>query len=100
MKKQKVMKEIDNQLYRRLMYQYFRKNEWPYASSITYVKVFKQKDEITIEIETHRPGLLIGKAGKFFDGLQNFIAKETKENIKYIIKECELWLNLYTNKKL
>jgi len=21
--------------------------------------------------------------------------EETKENIKYIIKECELWLNLY-----
>ena len=95
MEKQKVIKEIDSQMYRRLMYQYFRMNEWNYAVFITYVKVFKQKDEITIEIETHLPGLLIGKAGKFIDGLQKFIEEETKESIKFILKECKLWYSLY-----
>ena len=94
-KQEKIEKEIDNQLYRKLMYQYFRKNKWNYTTSITYVKVFKQKDETIIEIELHRPGLLIGKAGRFMDGLQKFIEEETNENIKLRIKECKLWIGLY-----
>lgn len=95
MKKQKTLKEIDSQLYRRLMYQYFRMNLWNYETTITSVKVFKEKDKLTIEIESHRPGLLIGKAGRFIVGLQTFIEEETKENIHFSIKECKLWCRLY-----
>jgi len=98
-KKVELKKEIDSLLYRRLMDQFFRRNEWHYETSITSVKVFqqkfKQKDAVVIEIESHRPGLLIGKGGEFIDGLIKFIKEETKENIHLALKECELWLGLY-----
>lgn len=70
--------EVDNQLYRRLMNLYFRMNKWNYATTITSVKTFRQKDKLIIKIETHRPGLLIGKAGKFIDGLRDFISNIKK----------------------
>lgn len=90
-----LKREIDSKIYRKHIYQYFRLNEWGYETSITYVKTFKQGDEIIIEIETHRPGLLIGKAGRFIDGLTGYLEEETKQNIKIDLKECKLWHNLY-----
>jgi len=97
-KKVELKKEIDSLLYRRLMYQYFRMIDWNYITSITSIKVFKQRDGISIEIETHRPGLLIGKAGKIIDELRDFIKEDTKENIHFSIKECMLWYGLYVTK--
>ena len=90
------MKKVDNLLYRRLMDQYFRYHEWNYATSITYVKTFREKNELIIEIETHYPGILIGKGGRFIDGLKTYIEEEIKESIKLVLKECTLWRKLYT----
>ena len=92
--------EIDSKMYRKHMSNYFRYNEWGYETSITYVKVFKQRSDVIIEIETHRPGLLIGKAGHFIDGLKEHLEEETWkfnviQNIKIKVKECKLWHNLY-----
>ena len=92
--------EIDSKIYRKHIYHYFRRNEWGYETSITNVKTFKHKNNIIIEIETHRPGLLIGKAGDFIDGLMEYLEEETwifnvKQNITIQVKECKLWNNLY-----
>jgi len=94
-KHEEIEKEIGSQLYRRLMYQYFRLNYWNYTTQITQVKTFRQNNQVIVEIESHRPGLLIGKGGRFMDGLQKFIEEETNENIKLRIKECKLWIGLY-----
>jgi len=87
--------EINSKLYRKHIYNYFRRNEWGYEMSITYVKTFKHGDKIIVEIETHRPGLLIGKAGHFIDGLNEYLEEQTKQNIKINLKESKLWYNLY-----
>lgn len=95
MKLFRLKREIDSKIYRKHIYLYFRLNEWGYETSITYVMTFKHGDEIIIEIETHHPGLLIGKAGRFIDGLTEYLKEETKQNIKIDLKECKLWHNLY-----
>lgn len=87
--------EIDNKLYRKEIYRYFRWKQWKYKTSITYVKAFKNNNKIIIEIELHRPGLLIGKAGCFINGLEKYLINETKQNIKINIKECNIWNDLY-----
>lgn len=87
--------EVESKPYRKIIYQYFRWKDWNYETTITYVKTFKKGDTTIIEIETHRPGLLIGKAGVFIDGLQQELWERTKENIKIDLKECKLWHNLF-----
>lgn len=87
--------EIDSKKYRRVIHQYFYWKEWGYETSITQIKAFKKKNKVTVMIETHRPGLLIGKAGVFIDGLKKHLNKELNENIDIDLKECKLWHRLY-----
>jgi len=92
----KFITEVNDVKYRREIYQYFRWKEWGYETTITSVRVFKDEKQTTIEIETHRPGILIGKAGHFINGLEEHLAEEFKEeNIKIDLRECKMWYNLY-----
>ncbi|MEK6829097.1 MAG: KH domain-containing protein [Nanoarchaeota archaeon] len=91
--------EVDNQLARRVMYRHFYATEWGYETSITQVKVFREKGKLIVMIETHRPGLLIGKAGHYIDSLKKELEEEFKEEIKIDLKECKLWHNLYNLRK-
>lgn len=88
--------EIKTKKYRKEIYQYFNRKEWNYETSITKIKAFKKKDKITVMIETHRPGLLIGKAGAFIDGLKQHLNKELNENIEIRLEECKIWHKLYS----
>lgn len=87
--------EVESKKYRKTIYQYFSWKDWGYETSITQIKTFKEKDKVTVMIETHRPGVLIGKAGVFIDGLKEHLNKELKENIEIDLRECKLWHKLY-----
>lgn len=89
-------KKIDTVKYRRLMLQFFDIKEWGAKNTITRIEATKLKSGmVTVEIETHQPGLLIGKGGSFIDGLEKFLRDETGEDIKILIKECKMWYKLY-----
>lgn len=87
--------EVESKKYRRTIYRYFNWKDWGYATSITQLKTFKEKDKVIIMIETHRPGLLIGKGGAFIDGLKQYLISELDENIEIDLKECKMWHRLY-----
>lgn len=87
--------EIKTKKYRKAIHQYFYWKEWNYETSITQIKAFKKGNNITVMIETHRPGILIGKAGVFIDGLKQHLNEELNENIEIDLKECKLWHRLY-----
>lgn len=87
--------EIDNKKYRRIINQHFRNTNYEYYDTITNIKAFRTKDKIIVEIETHRPGILIGKAGIYFKELKNYLKDESLEDVELHIKECRLWMDLY-----
>tara|TARA_B110001452_G_scaffold42572_1_gene32639 strand:- start:17 stop:361 length:345 start_codon:yes stop_codon:yes gene_type:complete len=87
--------EVESKKYREISYQYFNWKDWGYETSITQIKTFKKKDKTIVQIETHRPGLLIGKAGVFIDGLKQYLKEELNENIEIDLRECKMWHRLY-----
>jgi ribosomal protein S3 len=77
------------------MIRYFNYHEWNYPTTITKIETFETKKGLEILIETHRPGLLIGKVGHFIDGMFERLKEDLKRNdIKIILKECKLWMRL------
>lgn len=89
-------KQLDNIKYRKLMLQFFNIREWSYKNSITRIESTQLKDKsIVLEVETHMPGMLIGKGGRFIDDLTVFLREETGEDIQLRLVECKLWMNLY-----
>lgn len=87
---------IDNKPARRAMYTFFNMHDWGGTTTITDVKVFYTEKGLTVEITTHRPGILIGKAGHFINSLKEFLEKELGEKITIDLKNCKLWLGLYS----
>lgn len=91
--------EIDNKKYRRAIYNYLTFNDAKeLCISTTYIKAFKHKENIIVEIETHRPGLLIGKGGSFINELKIFIEEKTNQKISIELRESKLWMNMYDHK--
>lgn len=91
--------KVDNKEVRKLIYDYyFIINEYTnILSYVTKVEVSKSKKGVTILIESHRPGLLIGKGGKDINGFKEFLIKELKRNdVSIDLKECKLWYKLYS----
>ena len=85
------LRKIDSKPYRRTIYQYFRWNDWNYETTITKIEVEQTLKGVMIYIETHRPGLLIGKGGKFINGLLTHLKEEMADsNIEIDLKECKL----------
>lgn len=90
--------KVDNLKVRRAMDSYFYHHEWKYETTITKIETFETKKGLEILIETHRPGILIGKAGSFIDGLKKWIQDDIKrEDIFINLKECKMWHQLYKN---
>jgi len=84
--------KIDSKEVRRSISSYFHYWEWRYDTTITKIEVSETKKGLEILIETHRPGVLIGKAGSFIDGLKVWIKKDLeREDISINLKECKLW---------
>jgi len=75
---------------------YFYYHEWSYEHTITKIETFETSKGLVIVIESHRPGLLIGRAGSFIDGLNIWLTdKLNRTDIELDVKECKLWQNLY-----
>lgn len=89
------LKKVDTKQFRREIYHYFRRTEWGYETTITNIKVYQTMKNVVVEIETHRPGILIGKAGHYINGLTKWLQEEIDPTVKVDIKECKLWHNLY-----
>ena len=88
--------KVNSKSVRRSMYGYFNYHDWNYCTSITKVVVTENKNGLTILIETHRPGFLIGKGGSFINGLKDWIKEDLKRNdIEIDLNESKLWHNLY-----
>jgi len=88
--------KVDSKSVKRSMYIYFEDNEWHYKTTITRIEVYKKKDSLRIVIETHMPGMLLGKGGRFIDGLIAFLKEDLKcENINTNINECTMWHNIW-----
>lgn len=87
--------KIDSREVRRHMYLFFRYKEWGYETTITKVDAYMSKNKILVVIETHRPGVLIGKAGSFIDALRNNLQERLKYDVEIRIEECKLWHKLF-----
>jgi ribosomal protein S3 len=87
--------EVKSKKYRKTLHQFFNYGDWGYETTITRIKVFKQKSKTTVQIETYRPGLLIGKGGVFINGLEKHLSEKISEDIKISLLECKLWDKLY-----
>ncbi len=88
--------EVESKKYRKTIHQYFSENNWRYETSITQIKIFKKRDKVTVMIETHRVGPLIGKGCTFIDGLEQYLKEQLQEDIKIDLHECKMWHKLYS----
>ena len=86
---------LNSRVYRKIMLQYLRCHDWGYELTITKVVVINRDGKVVVKIECYRPGLLIGKAGHFIDGLEKRFIEEIGKDVSIEVKECEIWSNLY-----
>src|SRR4051812_47127839 len=90
--------EIDSKLYRKALstYPYINDTSSEYLYNICSVKAFQIEDnKVLVEIETHRPGILIGKKGENINGIKEYMSEKSGNEIEIFIKESELFQNLY-----
>lgn len=88
--------KVDSKQVRRIMNRFFHYNDWKYQYTITKVSVYETKNTLFVNIESHRPGLLIGKGGRTIDSLREWLEEEFKKEVKIRIEECQLWNKLYS----
>lgn len=87
---------VDTKKYRRNIHGFYNLNEsLNIVSTITNVKVQKQKGITYVIIETHRPEIIIGRRGSYIDELKQFLKEELNENISIYLIESKLWHNMY-----
>jgi len=89
------MKQIDSKKIRRSMKAFFIKEDWGYENTITKVEVFEKENELEVLIETHCPGILIGRMGRTIDALKEWLEKEEEKVIKINLQENLMWCDLY-----
>ena len=92
--------KIDSKQVRRLFYYYYFniKERTAIPSYVTKIEVTESKTKgMSILIETHRPGLIIGKGGSDINGFKEYVCKElNKTDVQIDLKECKLWYKLYS----
>ncbi len=88
--------EVDNKLVRKHIYTFlYIIKEWKYLDTISYVKVYRKNEKLIVEIETHRPEILIGMRGSLINELTEFLKKELNTDLEIKLKECQLWHKLF-----
>ena len=92
--------KVDSKQVRRLFYDYYYiiKEYTAVPNYVTKVEVRESKlNGMSILIESHRVGLLIGKGGRDIDGLKEYLYKElNRKDVHVDLKECKLWHRLYS----
>ena len=92
--------KIDSKQVRKLFYDYYFtiKQSTTLPNYVTKVEVTESKVKgMSILIETHRPGLIIGKGGKDINGFKEFLCKElNRDDVHIDLKVCKLWYKLYS----
>lgn len=79
--------------YIQTMNSFFILSNWEHYRTIVDVKVARHKQVILINVITVRPGLLIGKAGRFIQALGKEISKKHgAESTSIFIEEPKIWL--------
>lgn len=99
MKNQLDLELVDSTSIRKYIYEFYQIiHEMPsILMTITSVKVYKSKstNKITVELITHRPGLIIGKGGRFINELILFIQNELEiddpDLFELKLDEPDLW---------
>lgn len=92
--------KIDSKQVRRIMYLFFDDSIediiTKILNTITSINVFKGHEYVTVEITTHRPGLLIGKGGRTIDALTERLTKELEIPVKIELTEDKMWHDLFS----
>lgn len=66
--------------------------------SITDIKSeYNKKDKLIITITSHRPGMIIGRAGKRIDDLKLWLKSDLEigDNFELRLEECKIWYDMY-----
>ncbi len=74
---------------------YFILTEFSYKETVSAIRGFKHKDVTIMLVETHRPGLIIGKGGRYMNAFIEFIKEEHDIDLKLELVENELFFQLY-----
>lgn len=94
-KKEQLNTRLFN-LIRKCIYNFYLNNNQSVLSTITNLNFENSKESLKIKITTHRPGLLIGKQGKFISNLASNLKNVFEKEIKIDIIESKLWENIYS----
>ena len=72
--------DLNSKPFRKLIYQYWWNNDMSHLLKTTVnVRVYVKGIYTYVEIETHTPGMIIGRGGKNIDGLKDFIIDCTNQ---------------------
>ena len=94
--------KVDSKQVRRLFYNYYYyykiKEYTALPNYVTKVEVRESKQNgMSILIESHRVGLLIGNGGNDINGFKEYLYKElNRKDVHVDLKECKLWHRLYS----
>jgi len=90
--------EIDNKVFRKALasYPYLEEaNGSDYLHSITKVWATKKGSKTTVHIRTHRPGILIGKAGIQIGKIREYMKYLYNSDVQVDIIEEQMFWRVY-----
>lgn len=90
--------EIDSKIFKRALTSYpysATESTGSYIRHITNVQAFQTGDKVRVLIESHHPGILIGKAGKQIGEIKEYMERMSKKTVTIDIRETEIFLNIY-----
>jgi ribosomal protein S3 len=85
--------ETDPSEIRGLIRTYYMREKEAALRSITDVRVFKEKENLSVDITTHLPGQVIGKNAAYIKSLSSFLQKSLDQKININVLKSKLWDN-------
>lgn len=83
--------EINEFECRKLLSRFFYINQWKWKYTISDVRVKKSKGIVIVEIQTTKPGLLIGKGGNFVSRLKSYLTNFFETDVRVKIIPNKIW---------
>lgn len=90
--------EIDSKIFKRALTSYpygSVESTGSYIRHITNVQAFQKGNHVRVLIESHSPGILIGKAGKQISEIREYMEYLSGKSVSTNIRETEIFRNLY-----